>query len=241
MAVTVAGVNLGLSEAPASLWVGIFAFGLTTNCVVVLWLVVTVYDPALGAKPQTTSSQFECKACNQTVPANVKHCGQCNKCVHGFDHHCKVLNTCVGESNYRMFISLLVAYLINTSVLIGQQAALNVLPIWANTVFLVVQSGKLISASLLLAWHAYMRILGVSTFQFLNERTLMRNIQSKLRKNEINQAQYDYLRQQIQQDRSKPILLWRNSKVIHMVDKDNVQTQQEPSQQMESSLELTKT
>lgn len=123
-----------------------------------------------------------------SVPANVKHCGQCNKCVQGFDHHCKWLNTCVGESNYRLFVSLLVAYVVNTSVLIGQQAALNVLPQWINIVFLTVQSIKFISASLLLAWHACMKLLGVSTFQYINELTLMRNIRTKLRKKEINQA-----------------------------------------------------
>ncbi|KAI8647121.1 DHHC palmitoyltransferase-domain-containing protein [Parasitella parasitica] len=50
-----------------------------------------------------------CNICRIKVSKQTRHCKLCNKCVGRMDHHCKWLNCCVGESNYRLFITLVVS------------------------------------------------------------------------------------------------------------------------------------
>jgi len=50
-----------------------------------------------------------CTICKTCVGGRSKHCGFCNRCVASFDHHCKWLNNCIGQTNYALFVRLIVS------------------------------------------------------------------------------------------------------------------------------------
>ena len=49
-----------------------------------------------------------CNICKSRVIENTKHCAICNRCCHEFDHHCHWVNNDIGESNYTLFLRLLI-------------------------------------------------------------------------------------------------------------------------------------
>ncbi|OAD05745.1 hypothetical protein MUCCIDRAFT_106302 [Mucor lusitanicus CBS 277.49] len=50
-----------------------------------------------------------CNICRIKVSKQTRHCKLCNKCVGRMDHHCKWLNCCIGQSNYRLFLVLVIS------------------------------------------------------------------------------------------------------------------------------------
>ena len=126
-----------------------------------------------------------CTVCNRNVCLDSKHCGQCNKCVASFDHHCVWINNCVGKRNYRqfviaiLFLEFFMIFQFSNSVYIIQ--TLVSAPEKLNNVFkkeviyslmgfsLLLSGFFFISNGVLIVFHIYLRIRGVTTYEYILE------------------------------------------------------------------------
>jgi len=149
-----------------------------------------------------------CRICDIDQAPHTKHCNICNKCVYKFDHHCPYLGTCVGGKNYYSFFilvfcltSLLVVQLAYTGLLIvhhedksykqliigsvleGRAAYLALLVVTALIPFI---GFWLISS--LLAFHVYIGILRVSTYQWILHRRKVNEEKQKKKKEKAAQV-----------------------------------------------------
>lgn len=134
-----------------------------------------------------------CTRCNTHVGALSKHCNKCNRCTEQFDHHCDWLNNCIGRDNYRLFV-LLLGTLEVWTVLELAAAGYVMLGIFLEMEpgcrlvrkFAVGDSGYcylvalmlmalvciliVIGNGYLILFHAWLRIKGLSTYDFIMER-----------------------------------------------------------------------
>lgn len=86
---------------------------------IILGFITTMSDPTdplslVGLQIENNSKTIYCAICKCSVKHNSKHCGVCNRCVSGFDHHCTLVNNCIGEKNYKVFFGTIVAFLVNS-------------------------------------------------------------------------------------------------------------------------------
>ena len=142
-----------------------------------------------------SSSQYPrlCTRCNTHVGALSKHCNKCNRCTDRFDHHCDWLNNCIGGVNYRLFLVLLgtlelwtaLELVVTVDVMVG--IFLDVEPgkslirkfevgdsgycyIVAMMVIAVVCMLIVIGNGYLMLFHGWLRIKGLTTYDFIMER-----------------------------------------------------------------------
>lgn len=141
-----------------------------------------------------------CSFCLKFVDISSKHCKVCNKCVLNFDHHCTVINNCIGGPNYRYFIYLLVSvicqqvcvilftalFLVNLfkskmqSIKVSSYKRLSPEAIaFSNFLSLLLNVVILASSLALLIMHAYLKMKGITTYQYI----------IKKRNNEIAQTE----------------------------------------------------
>jgi DHHC palmitoyltransferase len=177
-------ITVGLVFVPYSkayeFWILFYSL---QTIVVILTLIICFTDPtdpvSIGkSKPADSSIVATCSICSTNVSPNSKHCGQCNRCVSGFDHHCKWLNTCIGESNYKLFILLLVSVFIQAFVLFFYSIAMLILFIQHSSPGMIVICCILILESIivvvgdtnLIGLHAYLKYRGLTTFEFILEQ-----------------------------------------------------------------------
>lgn len=139
-----------------------------------------------------------CTRCNTHVGALSKHCNKCNRCTESFDHHCDWLNNCVGAGNYRMFVLLLctlemwtglelvtVVYVL-MGIFVDEEPGKSLvmrfevgdggycyivamLTIAVLCILIVIGNGYLI------LFHGWLRIKGLSTYDFIMERRKRRS------------------------------------------------------------------
>lgn len=87
-------------------------------------VLTTLKDPTdplstIGLFIENNKQTSMCGICKCSVKYNSKHCGVCNRCVSGFDHHCVWVNNCIGEKNYKMFITAISGFMINSLLIFG--------------------------------------------------------------------------------------------------------------------------
>lgn len=86
---------------------------------IIFGFMTTISDPTdpltlVELQIENNSKTINCGICKCSVKFNSKHCGVCNRCVSGFDHHCTLVNNCIGEKNYRKFFATIVAFMVNS-------------------------------------------------------------------------------------------------------------------------------
>ena len=161
---------------------------------IITWFLASKVDPSdpniygLGKVNNSSGLVNYCRICRSVVMEGSKHCAKCDKCVEGFDHHCEWLNTCVGKSNYRMFFILTtfmtLAYLMKTliaayliCIILRNNGNLDV-PEWyaeknqeKYLILIICFSVKdpivLVVLMNLLAFHIYLKIRGITTYEYL--------------------------------------------------------------------------
>ena len=149
-------------------------------------------------KSDTIDANVFCNFCNIRVPLEYKHCSQCNQWVRNFDHHCTWFNNWICSKNYKMFIILLIEWLLigvlivylwieiivsyhGQSEVMSKQSLCNFyniaedqsmwtisyvltwtwLLVWCITESLI---------STLLIFHWYLRLMKLSTYDFIKNR-----------------------------------------------------------------------
>lgn len=73
-------------------------------------------DPGIVAY-DSSSSVHDCDGFPETILENsslsrVRYCKICKNSVRGFDHHCAAFGNCIGQKNQRLFMMLLVGFVI---------------------------------------------------------------------------------------------------------------------------------
>ena len=69
------------------------------------YLAVILIGP--GKVIESGETDIKCTKCGKEKVYGTHHCSVCNKCVPMMDHHCMWTNQCIGQSNRKIFISLL--------------------------------------------------------------------------------------------------------------------------------------
>jgi len=78
-----------------------------------------------------------CQICQCYVNKSSRHCKSCNRCVTNLDHHCKWLNNCIGQSNYRIFVLILILLVLYFGNFIGWHIYSCYLFFWQKNKFLL--------------------------------------------------------------------------------------------------------
>ena len=93
-------------------------------------------------------------------------------CVSGFDHHCEWVNNCIGEKNYKAFITLIASlevyelFYIFLKVSLLQKDIDTPLLICIG-VNLAVNAVVVVSNGFLMAFHVYLKVKGISTYDYI--------------------------------------------------------------------------
>ncbi|CAG9335932.1 unnamed protein product [Blepharisma stoltei] len=133
---------------------------ITLSCVLFAGLKAALINPTdTYAKISKVSPDFNstasfqsftlCNSCNLHVKTQSRHCHQCNRCVENFDHHCKWLNNDIGSKNYIYFVMLIAIY----------------------TIFSVM---VLIWLAYLIIFHIWIKIKGITTYEFILKKRIKR-------------------------------------------------------------------
>lgn len=116
-----------------------------------------------------------CHFCQSPVTSGkTKHCMKCNRCVSLFDHHCKFVNNCIGKANYDYFFRLvllvflyeccsccsIVVFLVKHKFVLTPKD----ITILLNLCKCIISILLSLHLSIL---HIYLRIKGLSTFDFI--------------------------------------------------------------------------
>ena len=177
----------------------------------VFWARASRIDPSdpriYGEKIPFKGTQINyCTICKSTVEMQSKHCAKCDRCTENFDHHCEWLNNCIGSRNYRSFfgatlsmtllvliklmmaIYLLITGLIDTSTLEIPENFEEKDP-YKFMVFVGVSAFKdpflLLVLLNLLGFHVWLKIQGISTYQYLmNNRNKGKKVNLTIKKEE---------------------------------------------------------
>lgn len=135
-----------------------------------------------------------CRYCQAYVHWESIHCWSCQKCVARFDHHCPWLNTCIGVKNYGSFYVAIVCLFVVLSIMFAAATHLLVLHVsgdisgsfmWfegvveeieliALIVILVVNVPFLCLNATLVAFHTYLCVSDITTYDFLTGKVSKR-------------------------------------------------------------------
>ncbi|XP_078427705.1 uncharacterized protein LOC144700157 isoform X6 [Wolffia australiana] len=89
----------------------------------------------------------------------VRFCRRCNANVLGFDHHCPAFGNCIGTKNHRLFMALLVGFIVTEAsyVLFSVQ-------------FISKSGGETLAMVIFLIWHVYCICVNIRTDEWINWR-----------------------------------------------------------------------
>lgn len=199
-----AAIPLALLYATVTICVVLYGYKCT--CTDPTDTAVLAERKALKLRQPFNSREFTqvCTLCSTHVHNQSKHCGACNRCVDGFDHHCRWVNNCIGNRNFRLFIGLVIT--LETAFALQVGAGVYVLQgCWSAEVknrltavyspspfalqaylaalalFLLVSLILFLTNTQLLAFHCYLRLKGLSTYEYImKQRKEKAKIQPKL-------------------------------------------------------------
>lgn len=163
----------------------------TSICSHVLISCINPADPLIYSRTQSEVQQagyYYCTICNSHIDLFSRHCVECNKCVYQYDHHCKWVNNCIGKANYNHFCVLVISTACLTAH-ITIESVFSLMKILSDQkyhhdgdektyLFFVLTSLLLsgigfFSVSYLLLFHAYIKLQGLSTFDYiLNKKSI---------------------------------------------------------------------
>lgn len=141
----------------------------------VVILILCIVNPTDPVSLYNQISTACCAICQKFVDPTSKHCGHCNRCVNGFDHHCRWLNTCIGKLNYKYFIILLIAILIERGLLIAIAIPATIKTIQSDDIGKSIVLTVLLIETIivefltinLLVFHTFLHYRKLTTFQYL--------------------------------------------------------------------------
>jgi len=152
------------------------------------------YDPR-AQLPVGAGQAARCKhGCVFHVVPKTRHCRRCDKCVAGFDHHCLWLNTCIGVGNYRAWVvfvvslclwtllsfCLAVSALCRSRHIRSRRLAVGHRPmVFATGAFSALATVWLV---ILLVLHAYLAIVGMTTWEWAKGHPPTESLRSRCRK-----------------------------------------------------------
>jgi len=160
------------------------------------WVVETETNLA----PETREEDYlHCNYCKSDVQLESKHCWDCNKCVADYDHHCPWVNNCIGSANYKQFyvtiwslfimlavaVAAVIVILIPNSSVDARRNALEwpQLEVLIVSICLLVVDGALLFLDgSLLAFHTYLCIANLTTYEYLTGKTSKKKQEAKMRK-----------------------------------------------------------
>ena len=178
--------TLSLLPAPV-LYFASAVYALVTLLTVGMWVHLTACNPT----DMTVNGRKWCGHCSLFVNPRSWHCRQCQRCVINLDHHCKWLNNCVGEVNYRPFVGLCVVFLgqaclevtlcslvvdrlLTEDSVTADLAQARVSSVELAAVFtavaLVAATVRALLMIHLMAFHAYLRCQGLTTYTFILQK-----------------------------------------------------------------------
>ncbi|KMT05266.1 hypothetical protein BVRB_7g174050 [Beta vulgaris subsp. vulgaris] len=111
----------------------------------------------------------------------MRYCRICKAYVMGFDHHCAAFGNCIGQKNYGLFMSLLVAFIITEASYVALSYQ------WVNRNLILKENISKLQYSLLMstmnfsllqvlwqvvffAWHVYCACFNIRTDEWINWR-----------------------------------------------------------------------
>lgn len=133
-----------------------------------------------GPHNQHLSAIKYCETCFIWRPIRATHCSRCGVCVANMDHHCPWVGNCIGQRNYYYFICLLLFAFVSLVFLIalmfykiGHEHSVK-RNRWALTLGIY---GCLAFpyVALLLSFHIYIGLMGVTTREYLNMEKITGN------------------------------------------------------------------
>lgn len=128
-----------------------------------------------------------CAICHSRVGFRSTHCQQCSSCITGFDHHCDWLNVCIGKANYRWFCALISCLEVNSGLHLTVQAIalsgpdMSTGEIVGLTVILVVCVVFTLIFTYLVAFHVYISVKGLTSFEYFSLRAMRGNSSASYR------------------------------------------------------------
>ena len=181
---------------------------------------------------QFSKKDLICIICCCNINNDSKHCKKCNKCIEHFDHHCNWLNNCIGKLNYSYFYLLLLILIINF--------ILNIV-ICALSLFSKENKHKskydsIITAILGLAYiiglinigylfiiHTWLRIKGITTYEYicLKEQEQERNSNSNININNNNNNSSNFNRSDVNNKNKEKQNKSENNPLNHQIDVDH--------------------
>ena len=124
------------------------------------------------------------------------------------------MNNCIGKANYRLFLCTVTLYLLLTTFYLFIAATRLTQVTIVAPISLAIQLLRFSVLLLLLVWHAWINHLNMTTFDYLNELTILRSLKRSLHNKEITQEAYEQMRQKVIGQRGRPTLEVRTSQVI---------------------------
>ncbi len=167
-----AGVSLAALEGPRLLG-ALLGEAAVVALLLGLFLSVRVRHPYMMESSQAEGT-LECRRCRlRFCTEQTRHCSICDQCVTGFDHHCRYMDLCIGENNYRLFIGLMLAALLDAgyNIVLGLACyALGLPPLrslqanWLHLLTAGLFSVPALAEMGLLLFHGYLACHGITTY-----------------------------------------------------------------------------
>ncbi|KAJ6826734.1 palmitoyltransferase ZDHHC17-like [Iris pallida] len=142
---------------------------------------VVAYGSSSASLEESGLSEVNLQYENSPLYSRVRYCKICKTSVRGFDHHCSAFGNCIGQKNHRLFMVLLIGFVIveasyivsalqyitksmNTEKVLLESISLGNLVI-STTLFSLLQ---LLWQVVFLMWHVYCICANIKSEEWIN-------------------------------------------------------------------------